>query len=198
LGSYASIYLFFTDPNNNELFIDSTHPITVFVHLENTNINNPQLYRERTNNLLSNTWSSYSDNYNTATGQGENLTITINRTGWYNCGKNLNYLQTNKIAVSLPTNYTNANTLVYAVPNISGSSVQLHPSVSDRQFQSIELPVQGNYKLVVISKQANSYFIAKQDIFISSQPTQGYQYQLVSLNPQITTLGNIKSFLNNL
>jgi hypothetical protein len=101
------------------------------------------------------------------------------------------------VTATLDPQFTNANTLVYAVLKDYRSVVGMYGDVTNRKFTSIKLPVGKDIIIVVISKQGNDYFM-DQKLITTQLPIPNSSTQLVPVKPVITTLANIKAFLGTL
>ena len=199
--NYVTLFFELKNNNNQDLFIDDNIPVIIDYERSgnNNSSSSSNLYSLTTNGFLSYLWSIEPNNSgNTVTISNDDISFSLTRTGWFNCGKVYSPSNQNKVAIKLPENYTNANTIAYVVSITKNIALQLDPSVTNKQFQSINLNIGGVYKLVVLSKQANSYFMATQDITVSSTPTPGYPFQIVNVTPTLTNMTNIENLLSQL
>lgn len=101
------------------------------------------------------------------------------------------------ISVSLPSNYTNKNTVAYisfnSIESVAGSTA----NVAARKFVSSILPVNKPVTVVVISKQGLDYYLGTLQT-VTTIPTQGNATQEVNIIPVKRSLENIKIYLNSL
>jgi hypothetical protein len=143
-------------------------------------------------------WTPVQDTlYNGAVVNGNRILIQTNQKGWLSPARSV--IQTappTRIAIQLPSNYTNANTVAYAFFEDQISAIRLQADPATRMFKTNELPVGKNLKLVVLSKQANSYFIGSTQV-VTSTPTMG-SHQLVQMTPVISSLPLILNQLSTL
>jgi len=133
---------------------------------------------------------------NSVTIVNPNYEIQTNKTRWIN---NAQYFDTTgfqqvKLSVDLASQFTNANTIAFAVFHNMRSVVALNPDLATRKFTSIRLPVGKEVTLVVISKQANDYFMGTKT-FITATPATNIQVQNVPVTPVIKTLSAITDYL---
>jgi hypothetical protein len=117
----------------------------------------------------------------------------INNASYYN-----NFGQSppqTQIAIELPNYYTNANTIVFASFDNMKSVVELAGDAITRQFRTGEVPIGSQVTIIVMSKQANDYFMGSTQT-ITATATQGYQ--TVVVNPTISSFSNIENYLSTL
>jgi len=102
------------------------------------------------------------------------------------------------VHVSLAANYTNANTSVYLVYKDLKSVVGVYGNIFTKKFISNKLQIGKQATVVVISKQGpNSYFLSKDNITIGMN-TPATVNQVILANPQPTSIGDIKAYLETL
>lgn len=123
--------------------------------------------------------------------------VTTNKTGWVGAGTEINPGSSAMVSLSvaLPSNYTNANTLVYLVFEQTPLVQALQGDQAQRRFRSGLLPVNQPVRLVVLSRQANTYFMGIQSI-ITEQSTSGIQQ--VNISPVISNLQQVNAMLDGL
>lgn len=102
-----------------------------------------------------------------------------------------------RLAVSLPSNYTNANSMAYLVFNNMRSVLPLTGNITERKFISGLIPANMQVTVVVISKQSNNYFLGSGSL-TTALPQGTSNWQETSVSPSIQTLDAIKNFLNSL
>ena len=197
LDNIASFYIAIFDLNNNELYIDSNKNISIVFHYDNPPFM-PNLYFGSESNLLSSIWTTViASNLNYINLYGDYVIVNFNETGWVSCGKTYSASQQTKVSINLPVNYTNANTIAYLTVHDRNIALQLQPDVGARQFQSISVPIRLAAKIVVLSKQGNSYFLGHADFNTSSLSTSG-GYQEITVTPTITSFANMKDYIDSL
>lgn len=100
-------------------------------------------------------------------------------------------------SVKLPSNYTNANTVVYISFNNMQCVAGMTGMPLTKNFISGDLPVNQAIKIIVISKQSGDYYFASQQT-VTSPSSTGTGAQEVQITPVKTSLAEIKSYLSNL
>ncbi|HMJ47343.1 MAG TPA: hypothetical protein VK498_08435 [Ferruginibacter sp.] len=125
--------------------------------------------------------------------------VLSNRLQWVGCHSYIDstsIAQTN-ISVRLPSNYTNSNTMVYVSFDDFRSIAALNSNYSARLFTSGRLPVGKHVTVVVLSKQADDYYLGyQQTITAVTSGTNGQQ--VVTITPVKKSIENIKQYLDNL
>jgi len=101
------------------------------------------------------------------------------------------------ISLKLPANYTNTNTLAYISFNSIETVAGFTANVATRKFVSPLLPVNKSVTIVVISKQGSDYYLGSLQTVTSFSITST-PLQEINIVPIKRSLGDIKSFLNNL
>lgn len=97
-----------------------------------------------------------------------------------------------KITTILPLNYTNKNTVVFAVFAERKSVVNLKADFTSRTFSGTNFPAKAKIKLVSISKIGDDLYLSSKDIL---DPGAGAIY---SLTPEKKSIGAILQFLDGL
>jgi hypothetical protein len=95
-------------------------------------------------------------------------------------------------AVVLPPNFTNNNTIVYAVLEDNNTAVQLIPSYNSKAFISDHFPSNKKVTLLSITKIGKDFYFGK--IYLNEIDDK----KIYKLNPEKTTLKYISDFLNGL
>lgn len=133
---------------------------------------------------------------NTVSIGAQGYEINTNKLRWINCAYffDTSAITRSVLSTNLPSNYTNANTSVYVIFNDMRSVVKLNADLATRKFTSGKLPDGKPATLVVMSKQGNDYFFAKELITIGGNNGK----QTVTVTPTISSLATIKTFLNTL
>ena len=98
----------------------------------------------------------------------------------------------NKINVYMPVNFTNKNTVVYAVQNGTKNVSRLNADFPTRTFSLANLPFGQNVTLVSISKIDNQYYLGYSTVNYSSNKT------IFNIVPQEITIANVIDYLNAL
>jgi len=119
--------------------------------------------------------------------------MQTNRLGWTGYARffDTTGLSRRKLMADLPANYTNANTLLFAVFDNQASVIALSPDVSSRKFVSPLLPDGKTVSLVAISKQEDDYYFAKTPVLISGIGTGNQVVPMTALKktlPEIIAL----------
>ena len=111
---------------------------------------------------------------------------------WINCDYFYDTTQPRtRINVLLSPNFTNNNTMVYAVFKDLRSVVMLNAEFSSRSFTTFNMPIGKSITLVSISKIGDSFFLGKKEVLISSGMAS-------NLQPEKKTKAEIISFLDGL
>ncbi|MDB5203071.1 MAG: hypothetical protein JWQ27_2480 [Ferruginibacter sp.] len=125
--------------------------------------------------------------------------ILTNHLRWINAAQfyDTALLSQTSLVTKLPSNYTNANTMVYLAFNDVNAVVALNAEPSLRRFSSGPVPVNKAVTIIVMSKQGNDYYFAQQaavtvPLGASTLP------QLVNITPVKTPLTTIINYLNSL
>lgn len=125
--------------------------------------------------------------------------VSTNTLRWINCDYFYDTagIQQTTVSAILPYNYTNANSMAFTVFNDMRSVVGMYGNATTRKFSTGRLPVNKSITVVVISKQGNDYFLGHEQVITTGIPgTVGYIP--VTITPVITTLDNIKAYLDTL
>lgn len=102
-----------------------------------------------------------------------------------------------KVTANLIPQFTNGNTIAFTVFKDYRSVAAMYGNFNTRKFSTGKLPVGKDATVIVISKQGNDYFMDHKAI-ITTSPANTPGNQSVSLSPVITTIENIKAYLNTL
>lgn len=105
--------------------------------------------------------------------------------------------QMTRLAVSLPAQYTNANTAVFLVFNNYRMVLPLFGNPAVKKFTSASLPANERVTAVVISKMGNDYFYGQQEL-TTAMPQSGAQWQEFNTTGLISTFSNINNSLDSL
>ena len=117
---------------------------------------------------------------------------------WINCDYFYSFNTSTQVKVvdSLPDNFTNANSISYLVFNNLRSVIRMNPETSIKKFVSSYLPSGLQATVIVISKQANDYYLGKETITTGVQTSTGVQN--VRITPVKKSLADIKTYLSTL
>lgn len=118
--------------------------------------------------------------------------ITSSKLRWINCDFfNDTTMPYSRINVSLPLNFTNNNTSVYAVFKNKNIVAAFKTDAVSKLFYLPKIPIGSELVLVSVSKIGNDYYLGKKEIIATNA-------NLVSLNPEQKSLAEISNFLNSL
>jgi hypothetical protein len=123
--------------------------------------------------------------------------IKTNRLSWMTASKPLESLVFTNITLSLPAQYTNANTTAYLVYNDSKSVVNLYDNPGLKKFAVNHVPGGKAATIVVLSKQGNDFYASTKGITTSAN-TGSVSNQIVTVLPTKTTFDTIQQLLNAL
>lgn len=114
------------------------------------------------------------------------------RLNWVNCDYFNDTSQPyTRMNVSLPLNFTNANTNVYAVFKSKNIVAGLNSEASSKTFYLKRMPIGSEIVLVTVSKIGNDYYLGKKEATISNA-------NLISVSPEPKSLTDISNYLNSL
>jgi len=118
--------------------------------------------------------------------------MTSGSIGWLNCGLFIDTMpQTTRFNVTLPPNYTNKNTFVFATFNNKKTIVRLNADFNSRTFYALNVPVNSSITLLSISLIDNHYYWASNNVTVVNA-------NRFSLTPGPTTINAIIANLDNL
>jgi hypothetical protein len=176
-------------PNVKILFRYADLPISLNMKLFFGDESNPQQFNWLPNNdIINNSISPTTQNYE----------IQTNHLRWIGVDSvfDTTGISLTTISVSLAPQFTNANTTAFVVFKDFRSVVGMTGNTSTRKFTSIKLPVGREVTVVVISKQGNAYFMDHKSLVTAVASSPGNQ--TVAINPVITSLANITTYLDSL
>ncbi len=122
--------------------------------------------------------------------------IKSNQLQWINCSRYYGDTTANNkttLAVKLPPNLTNANTLAYVVVNNVRSVISMSGIAASKEFVATKIPAGLNVTIVTISKDGNFYYLGQQTtttVMPAANP--------IAIVPARVTLDDIKNYLNTL
>ena len=151
-------------------------------------------------NPVSFNWLQNQDTaFNNVSVLNQSYQVSTNTLRWINCDYfyDTSGIQQTSVYTILPYNYTNANSIAFTVFNDIRSVVGMYGNATTRKFSTGRLPVNKLITVVVISKQGNDYFLGHELALTNGVPgTVGFMP--VTITPVITTLDNIKAYLDTL
>ena len=125
--------------------------------------------------------------------------ITTNHLRWINCDYfyDTTGITRSTVSTGLASNYTNANTAAFVVFKDFRTVMALNADVPERRFLSPKIPNGKLAVVVVLSKQGNDYFLAKETITTGVNVSTANNLK-ISLTPVKTSLADIKLYLSTL
>lgn len=144
-------------------------------------------------------WTLNADTaYNKVVRSGNGLEILSTHFGWLNAGRPAgNSTPTVRLSPVLPSNYTNANTMVFVCFNNQVTVSVMEPVVSGKIFQSLPLVPGTEVTVIVLSRQVEDYYFASSIVTTGNGNING-EPQKVVMTPIKTNLDAIKQYLDNL
>lgn len=115
--------------------------------------------------------------------------INSSQLGWIAAANMQDFSETDKLNVWLPPNFTNMNTVVYAVFNHQLSVIKLQADVVNRLFYTSFIPKNTSVTLVSITYTGSMWYKSATSIVFP-------QEKLIKLQPTATNLEAVNSFLN--
>jgi len=185
--------------NNDPLMVRYDRPISIAYQFSKPAVQGMQVFKGDELAPPANNWIPVQDSFNFIfPGAGNNYQVITNQLHWINCDQFVNTPanQLTKLALELPTNYTNANTIAFITFNNRSSVLGMRGNPVDRQFQSDNIPVNESVTVSVISKQGGNYFLGHVTT-TTNFPTTG-NFQQISITPVISTLNNINTYISTL
>lgn len=121
--------------------------------------------------------------------------VDTRRLGWVSMAQPFETNPTPKVNIvaDMAAYFTNANTIAFTIFKDLRSVVALHPDINTRKFITGKLPVGKEVTVVVISKQADDYYLGYE-----SAVTQNSSLQQVHIVPIKRSLADILAYLNTL
>lgn len=198
LSPGGTFFVSFYNMNHEELFIAPNNNIKVSYHSDNA-YPGMKLFTEHQLDLLYSNWQQPLDSiHNNIVTFGNNHTVSISNTGWFNCSSESFYNnQQSKVALRLPSNYTNANTIAFISFNDIKAAINFEVDLSAKIFKTGLLPAGRTAVITVISKQGGYYFSTQATINTTSIATSG-GYQIINMAPVITSFSDLKNSLEEL
>lgn len=113
-------------------------------------------------------------------------------TGWLGCSLFTDTLQQRtRLNVTLPPNYTNKNTFVFASFKNTRTIVRLSPDFNSRSFYALNVPVNSTVTLLSISLIDKHYYWSRTDVTVTNA-------NRFSLSPEKLGVTNLINNLDNL
>lgn len=133
-------------------------------------------------------WSSIGSGSSNKTG----LQFNSNNLGWSAIGKYIDStLPVSRLNVSLPLNYTNKNTAVFAAFKNNNAVIRLQADAVTKSFSHNRIPLNSELILVSITKIGTDYYLGTKEIKLKNADLQ-------NIIPVKSNLNAIKEFLNKL
>ncbi len=129
----------------------------------------------------------------------QNYEIYTNHLRWTSVahGFDLGAVAKVNVTANLAPYFTNANTVAFAVFKDLRSVAGMYGNINTRKFSSGGLPVGKAITVVVISRQANDYYLGFEST-VTALPTTGTGVQTVSVTPIKRSLPDILYYLSTL
>ena len=185
--------------NNQPVAISPNKPITI-QWIDDDAVNGMQFYRGITNAGSQNNVNWKADNTGTV-GNWDTIINGTHQTGYriqsaYTQWFGANYLMdttqgTTNLNVVLPLNFTNKNTMVFAVFNNVQSVIRLTASAGEKGFHASHLPTNANITIVSISLINNSFYVGSNALY-------GINAGLQKIFPKKINAQDLSAFLNSL
>ncbi len=125
-------------------------------------------------------------------GSNNGYLITSNKIGWFGCA---NFLNSNpnktRLNAFLPINFTNKNTVVYAVFNETKTIVRLKANPQGKSYGVAGIPVDSKVTLVSISKIDGLYYLG-------TSTTSATSSNPITITPHLSNLHSIDQSLRDL
>ena len=190
--------------NDTLLNIDNGHPIQFYVQdslVTSNTLKSCIAYLGNTSNLTDDNFTWSKDNSSTSSLSywspksplASGYQLSVFNSEWLTLAvpDNSNS-NASKMSVLLPANFTNNNTVVYAVQNNNRDVARLIPDFPSRTFLLNNLPYNSGVNIVTLSKIDNQYYLGASIVNYNSQQT------IFKVTPQKISLSDLISFLNSL
>jgi hypothetical protein len=119
--------------------------------------------------------------------------MTSNLIGWLNCSLFIDTLQQGtRLNVTLPPNYTNKNTFVFATFKDSRTIVRLNADFNSRSFYALNVPLNSSITLLSISLIDNHYYWASKDATVVNANRFSLSPGQPGINAIINNLDNLQ------
>lgn len=129
----------------------------------------------------------------------QNYEIYTNHLRWISVayGFDLSTVAKVNVIANLAPYFTNANTVAFTVFKDIRSVAGMYGDINTRKFSSVKLPVGKVITVVVISKQANDYYLGYESA-VTATPANGTGNQIVPVTPIKRSLPDILYYLSTL
>ncbi len=195
LVSGGSFYIAFTKVGNPIRIVSGTIGIH---YTENNPSSAMKLFNGDSTNTQQFNWMPNVADSNNVVADSGGYKILTKKLNWLNCGYFYDTAAPKTmVAASLPTYFTNATTIAFLAFNDVRSVVCMYGTTATKQFITGNVPVGKPARVIIISKQGNSYYLGQQTVTTAS-PAAGLTVQFVAITPVKTTLDNIKQYLDAL
>lgn len=145
-------------------------------------------------------WLPATDSIHNLVQTGNNFyRLFSSRLNWIQCGQffDTTGIPQTKLAVDLPLNYTNANSIAYVSFDDMRSVTAMSGNAVSRKFISGSLPSNKQVTVIVISKQGNNYYLGYNQAFTALPATPGGT-QNITVTPALVSLADVINFLGTL
>ena len=150
-----------------------TNPFFVWMHARDSSLITPFIHQD-------------------SLGTTKGYQLFAGKTNWINCLKPVDStLSKSNINITLPPNFTNNNTVVFAVIKQRKIVVQLNGDFISRSFYAPNIPMGSEIQLISLSLIGNQYFLG----FREAITTQDF---ITIVNPAAKSKAEISQFLNGL
>jgi hypothetical protein len=127
-----------------------------------------------------------------STGVTKGYNLFSRRLNWINFQSFIDSTQAkSNLTATLPGNFTNKNTAVYAVFKNKKRVVQLNADFSNRAFSAPNIPFGSNVVLVSVSLIGEQLYLGVKEFTVNNVP-------ITTINPVVKSVAEINSFLKSL
>jgi hypothetical protein len=118
--------------------------------------------------------------------------MVTNKLHWVNCDYFIDStLPKTRLNTILPFNFTNKNTIVFAVFKNKKIVVRLNADIGNKSFYALNIPINSDVTLVSLSMIDNKFYLGNSDITVTNA-------NFNSLSPQQKTINDIIQFMDHL
>ena len=184
--------------HNDDLSVTAGNSLTV--KYANTTTSGMKVYNGTDDIINGFGWQANTDvTFNKVNIGNDGYEVLINRLQWIQAAYifDTTGIPQTTFSLKLPDNYTNANTTAYISFNDMQCVAGMTGVASTKKFISGNLPVNRPVTIVVISKQANDYYLGVQQTVIAV-PSSGAGTQEIAITPTRSSFAGVRAFLNNL
>ena len=151
-----------------------------------TNLDSLFTWKQTTNGYIT-TWDSTSQG-----SANKAFQIYTRSANWISCSNLLDTSSgTTRLNVTLPLNFTNKNSFVFAVFNNNNTAIRLATDFSTRSFYSLHVPLNSSITLLSISFIDNQFYFGTRSVTVTNA-------NRFSVTPAKSSISNIISVLDNL